>query len=76
MCRLRLRLFLRLRQDAEHTAHDVLRDAERVMSLEVLVTLFAEAIAEALRSTLSWAIEQVTRWERPYEHVVARLGLS
>jgi hypothetical protein len=31
---------------------------------------------EALRTTLSWAIEQVTRWERPYEHVVAQLGLS
>ena len=32
-------------------------------------------IKEALRTTLSWAIEQVTRWERPYEHVVAQLGL-
>jgi DDE superfamily endonuclease len=31
---------------------------------------------EALRSTLSWAIDQVTRCERPYEHVVAQLGLS
>jgi len=31
---------------------------------------------EALRTTLSWAIEQVTRYERPYEHVVAQLGLS
>jgi hypothetical protein len=31
---------------------------------------------EALRTTLSWAIEQVTRYEKPYEHVVARLGLS
>jgi hypothetical protein len=31
---------------------------------------------EALRTTLSWAIEQVTRWERPYEHVVAQLGLG
>ena len=30
---------------------------------------------EALRTTLSWAIEQVTRWEKPYEHVVAQLGL-
>ena len=28
-----------------------------------------------LRTTLSWAIEQVTRWEQPYEHVVAQLGL-
>jgi hypothetical protein len=31
---------------------------------------------EAMRTTLSWAIEQVTRWERPYDHVVAQLGLS
>jgi DDE superfamily endonuclease len=31
---------------------------------------------EALRTTLSWAIEQVTRWDRPYEHVVAQLGLN
>lgn len=31
---------------------------------------------EALRTTLSWAIEQVSRFERPYEHVVAQLGLS
>jgi hypothetical protein len=31
---------------------------------------------EALRTTLSWAIEQVTQFERPYEHVVAQLGLS
>lgn len=31
---------------------------------------------EALRTTLSWAIEQVTRYERPYEHVVAQLELS
>ena len=31
---------------------------------------------EALRTTLSWAIEQVTRFERPYDHVVAQLGLS
>ena len=30
---------------------------------------------EALRTTLSWAIEQITRWEKPYEHVVAQLGL-
>ena len=28
-----------------------------------------------LRTTLSWAIEQITRWEQPYEHVVAQLGL-
>jgi hypothetical protein len=31
---------------------------------------------ETLRSTLAWAIEQVTKWNRPYEHVVAHLGLS
>ncbi|AGA25232.1 IS701-like element ISSiac1 family transposase [Singulisphaera acidiphila] len=31
---------------------------------------------EALRTTLSWAIEQVTQFEQPYEHVVAQLGLS
>jgi hypothetical protein len=31
---------------------------------------------EALRRTLSWAIDQVTRLERPYDHVVAQLGLS
>jgi hypothetical protein len=31
---------------------------------------------ETLRTTLSWAIEQVTTWGRPYDHVVAQLGLS
>ena len=31
---------------------------------------------ETLRTTLSWAIEQATKWERPYEHIVAQLGLS
>lgn len=31
---------------------------------------------ETLRTTLSWAIEQVTRFERPYEHVIAQLRLS
>ena len=31
---------------------------------------------ETLRTTLSWAIEQVTRFERPYGHVVDQLGLS
>jgi hypothetical protein len=31
---------------------------------------------EALRTTLSWAIDQGTRFERPYDHVVAQLGLS
>ena len=32
-------------------------------------------LKETLRTTLSWAIEQVTRWEQPYDHVVAQLGL-
>ena len=32
-------------------------------------------LKETLRTTLSWAIEQVTRWEQTYEHVVAQLGL-
>ena len=32
-------------------------------------------LKETLRTTLSWAIEQVTRWEQPYEHVVDQLGL-
>jgi hypothetical protein len=31
---------------------------------------------EALRTTRFWAIEQVIRWEQPYEHVVAQLGLA
>jgi hypothetical protein len=31
---------------------------------------------ETLRTTLSWAIEQVTKWEHPSDHVVAQLGLS
>ena len=31
---------------------------------------------ETLRTTLSWAIEQVTTWGRPSDHVVAQLGLS
>ncbi len=31
---------------------------------------------ETLRTTLSWAIEQVTTWGRPYDPVVAQLGLS
>jgi len=33
-------------------------------------------VKETLRTTLSWAIEQVTLRERSYEHVVAQLGLS
>jgi hypothetical protein len=33
-------------------------------------------LRETLRTTLSWAIDQVTRFEQPYEHVVAQLGLS
>ena len=32
-------------------------------------------LKETLRTTLSWAIEQVTRLEQTYEHVVAKLGL-
>jgi DDE superfamily endonuclease len=31
---------------------------------------------ETLRATLSWAIEQATKWERPHEHIVAQLGLA
>jgi hypothetical protein len=31
---------------------------------------------ETLRTTLSWAIEQATKWERPYEHIVAQLRLA
>ncbi len=31
---------------------------------------------ETLRTTLAWAIEQVTRWERPMGDVVAQLGLD
>jgi uncharacterized protein YndB with AHSA1/START domain len=31
---------------------------------------------EALRTTLSWAVDQITRFEQPYEHVVGRLGLT
>ncbi len=31
---------------------------------------------EALRTTLSWAIEQVTERNQPYGHVVAQLGLT
>ena len=33
-------------------------------------------IKEALRTTLSWAIEPVTRWEQLYEHIVAQLELA
>jgi hypothetical protein len=33
-------------------------------------------IRESLRTTLSWAIEQVTRLYKPYEHVVANLRLN
>ena len=33
-------------------------------------------IREALRTTLAWAIEQVTEKNQPYDHVVAQLGLS
>ncbi len=31
---------------------------------------------ETLRTTLSWAIEQVTKWERPHEEILAHLGLT
>ena len=31
---------------------------------------------EALRTTLAWALEQVTERNQPYGHVVAQLGLS
>jgi uncharacterized protein YndB with AHSA1/START domain len=31
---------------------------------------------EALRTTLSWAVDQITRFEQTYEHVVVRLGLT
>jgi hypothetical protein len=31
---------------------------------------------ETLRETLSWAVEQVTRWGCPDELIVAQLGLS
>jgi hypothetical protein len=33
-------------------------------------------IRENLRSTLAWVIEQVTEKERPFDHVVAHLGLG
>jgi hypothetical protein len=33
-------------------------------------------IRENLRSTLAWVIEQVTEKERPFNHVVAQLGLG
>jgi hypothetical protein len=33
-------------------------------------------VKEALRTTRSWAIEQVTRFEQPQAHVVAQLGLN
>jgi hypothetical protein len=32
--------------------------------------------AETLRTTLSWAIEQATKWKHPCEHIVAQLGLA
>jgi hypothetical protein len=31
---------------------------------------------ETLRTTLSWAIEQATKWERPHEEILAHLGLN
>jgi DDE superfamily endonuclease len=32
--------------------------------------------AETLGTTLSWAIEQATKWKHPCEHIVAQLGLA
>ncbi len=31
---------------------------------------------ETLRATLAWVIEQVTERDRPFNHVVAQLGLG
>jgi hypothetical protein len=33
-------------------------------------------LRENLRATLAWVIEQVTEGERPFNHVVAQLGLG
>jgi DDE superfamily endonuclease len=33
-------------------------------------------LRENLRATLAWVVEQVTEKERPFDHVVAQLGLS
>jgi hypothetical protein len=33
-------------------------------------------LRENLRATLAWAIQQVTEMERPFDHVIAQLGLS
>ncbi len=33
-------------------------------------------LRENLRTTLAWVIEQVTEMERPFDHVVAQLGLN
>ena len=33
-------------------------------------------LSEALRTTLAWAIEQITEESRSYDHVVAQLGLA
>lgn len=33
-------------------------------------------LGETLRTTLAWAIEQVTEKSRSYDHVVAKLGLT
>lgn len=33
-------------------------------------------LREDLRATLAWVIEQVTQKERPFNHVVAQLGLN
>ena len=33
-------------------------------------------LGETLRTTLAWAIEQVTEKSRCYDHVIAKLGLT
>jgi hypothetical protein len=33
-------------------------------------------VRENLRATLAWAIQQVTEMERPFDHVIAHLGLG
>ena len=48
-------------------------------ALDRLMTIGAACramVKEALRTTLAWAIEQVTEKNQPYGHVVAQLGLT
>jgi hypothetical protein len=33
-------------------------------------------LRETMRTTLAWAIQQVTDYGRSYDHVVTRLGLT